>query len=412
MSNTLKLGNGKWATGKDTLLSFSDTNNNYKPLPFSFSRASSATVVNKDGLIETVGSGEARIDFKDNTKGALLLEPSRTNIITYSSDFPRTYWTKSGASVVSGFVSPKGDLSAFKLVENSSNSSHSLQSPFVSGASGADTFSIFAKSDGRFNFSIVEDAYTGINVIVNLQDGTITTTGQQANIISLKNGWYRIDVTRADNSNPSRWLISLLDSSNNASYQGDGTSGVYIYGAQLEVGSYATSYIPTSGQANGVTRVADVCNNGGNEQVINSTEGVFYFEGSALADDGTNRFLSLNDGTTNNYIYFRYVSTSNQYLFRTQVGGVTVNTLSGFLSDTTQNHKFAFKFKSGDYAMWVDGVEISIDTSSTIFPSNTLSNLQYSFPTDEGGGFQSNTRDLRVYNTALTDAELQALTTI
>ena len=99
---------------------------------------------------------------------------------------------------------------------------------------------------------------------------------------------------------------------------------------------------------------------------------MFYFEGSALADDGTNRFLSLNDGTTNNYIYFRYVTTSNQYLFRTQVGGTTVNTLSGFLTDTTENHKFAFKFKSGDYAMWVDGVEISTDTSSTIFSSNTF----------------------------------------
>ena len=77
MSNTLKLGNGKWATGKDTL-AYNDfrTNTNYKPLAFSFSRDSSATVVNKDGLIETVGSGEPRIDFKDNTKGALLLEPT------------------------------------------------------------------------------------------------------------------------------------------------------------------------------------------------------------------------------------------------------------------------------------------------------------------------------------------------
>jgi hypothetical protein len=99
-------------------------------------------------------------------------------------------------------------------------------------------------------------------------------------------------------------------------------------------------------------------------------------------------------------------------LFRTQVGGTIVNTLFGFLNDATQNHKFAFKFKSGDYAMWVDGVEISNDTSSTIFTSNTLSNLEYSFPTDGGDGFASKTRDIKVYNTALTDQELQALTTI
>ena len=99
MANTLKFGNGNWATKKGSTLAYNDLNSNYKPLPFNFSRDSKATVVNKDGLIETVGSGQPRIDFLGNTKGALKLEPSRTNLITYSSDFPRTYWTKSGASI-------------------------------------------------------------------------------------------------------------------------------------------------------------------------------------------------------------------------------------------------------------------------------------------------------------------------
>ena len=84
---TLKFGNGEWYGKKDTILAYNDENNNYKPLPFDFSRGSSATVVNKDGLIETVGSGEPRVDYKDNTKGALLLEPSRTNLVNYSSNF-------------------------------------------------------------------------------------------------------------------------------------------------------------------------------------------------------------------------------------------------------------------------------------------------------------------------------------
>ena len=80
--NTLKFGNGEWYGKKDTILAYNDENSNFKPLPFSFDRASSATVVNKDGLIETVGSGEPRIDYKDDSKGALLLEPSRSNLIT------------------------------------------------------------------------------------------------------------------------------------------------------------------------------------------------------------------------------------------------------------------------------------------------------------------------------------------
>ena len=72
---------------KDTILAYNDETSNYKPLPFNFSRDSSATVVNKDGLIETVGSGEPRIDYKDDSKGALLLEPSRTNLFTYVRRF-------------------------------------------------------------------------------------------------------------------------------------------------------------------------------------------------------------------------------------------------------------------------------------------------------------------------------------
>ena len=87
MANTLKFGNGQWATGNGQVLAYNDENSNFKPLPFNFTRASSATVVNQSGLIETVGSGLPRIDFEGNTKGALLLEPSRTNVVDNSTNF-------------------------------------------------------------------------------------------------------------------------------------------------------------------------------------------------------------------------------------------------------------------------------------------------------------------------------------
>ena len=97
MANTLKFGNGQWATGNGTALAYNDENSNFKPLPFNFTRASSGTTVNQSGLIETVGSGIPRIDFQGNTKGALLLEPSRTNSDSLiQSDFSTpAYWTKS-----------------------------------------------------------------------------------------------------------------------------------------------------------------------------------------------------------------------------------------------------------------------------------------------------------------------------
>ena len=395
MANTLKLGAGKWATGTDTVLAFNDENNNFKPLPFDFSRASSATVVNQSGLIETVGSGEPRIDFLGNTKGALLLEPTRTNLITQSESFDNAYWTKSGASVVSGFASPDGTSNAFKLVEDTNNSSHSLQSSFVSGASGADTFSIFAKSDGRFNFSIVEDAYTGINVIVNLQDGTITTTGQQANIISLKNGWYRIDVTRADNSSPSRWLISLLDSSNNASFQGNGTSGIYIYGAQVEQGSYATSYIPTSGSA--VTRVQDVSLQGGfqSKNIFGSTQGSAVFE---LKWDELNYIFDFNVGGVE--VIRMYNDNNTEWRIRDTTTSTWYYT--GFNITQNQMTKIAFKWIGTEIVAFQNGVKSSTNGligSNTSVESITTNKL-------------NNTSNMQFYNTALTDQELIALTTI
>jgi len=383
MANTLNLGNGNWATKEDSLLAYNSENGNFKPLPFDFTRASNATVVNKAGLIETVGSGEPRIDFKDDVKGALLLEPTRTNLLQYSEDFSNASWVVQANSTIvintSEVLSPSGKNDAAKVFSDGTQGIYNNQAVINTES----TRSVYIRSVSGVETLTIKEPYGGVS----------------DKSIEVNESWQRyfLSGTASHSTNSGIFLDDIS------------ASGVYIWGAQVEQGSYATSYIPTQGSA--VTRVADVCEGAGNEQVINSTEGVFYFEGSALADDGTNRFLSLNDGTTNNYIYFRYVSTSNQYLFRTQVGGDTVNTLSGFLSDTTQNHKFAFKFKSGDYAMWVDGVEISTDTSSTIFPSNTLSNLEYSFPTNGGDGFASNTKDLRVYNTALSDSELETLTT-
>ena len=83
--NTLKFGNGEWYGKEGTILAYNDENNNYKPLPFNFDRASSATRVNKQGLIETVGADQPRIDYLNDSNGALLLEPSRTNLIPYSN---------------------------------------------------------------------------------------------------------------------------------------------------------------------------------------------------------------------------------------------------------------------------------------------------------------------------------------
>ena len=87
MANTFKFGNGSWAVKDGFALAYNDENNNFKPLPFDFTRASTATTLNREGLIETVRPNRPRIDFLNNTSGHLLLEPSRTNDIQRSEQF-------------------------------------------------------------------------------------------------------------------------------------------------------------------------------------------------------------------------------------------------------------------------------------------------------------------------------------
>ena len=352
--------------------------------------------------------------------GSWLWEGQSTNLITYSEDLS-TYTTVSTTVSTTTEKSPIKSVTPFLITEMAVTNQHYIGGNSIS-LSGNNTLSCFVKnvSLGRY-FKMWGVGLGGINeaVIFDTNTETIyeppTTTvyvGGSAKLEDYGNGWFRCSITIniTTTSFLAVGLINTVTGFGNNTYLGDITKSVLITGIQVEQQSYATSYIPTEGTT--VTRNRDLCTNGGSSALINSTQGVLYFEGAALADDGTNRFLSINDGTVSNYIYFRYVSTSNQVLMRTQIGGVTINTIATFLTDTTLNNKFALKWKSGDYAFWVNGVKVGTDTSTTIFTANTLNLIEYSFPTDGGDGFPSKTKDLQIFKTALTDTELATLTTL
>jgi len=412
MSNTLKFGNGLWATKEGSTLAYNDENGNFKPLPFDFTRASSATRVNQQGLIETVASGVPRIDYTD-ANGALKLEPQRTNLVTYSEDFSNAYWNKSDSSITSNAaISPDGALNADKLVENTSTTSHHLYGN-IAAAVGVYTFSVFVKKGEREYVYLYSDA-VGKGKSFNLANGTIDAdiiaAPTSAKIDDYGNGWYRCSMTITANSGAFR--IGNCLANGNFSYQGDGTSGVYIYGAQLEQGSYATSYIPTSGQSGGVTRVAEVCNNGGNDQVINSTEGVLYFEGSAIANDGTFKRISVgtSDNLFENSIQLRYNAIDNSITYQFRVGNVYQADLT-ITTNTTNVNKIACVWKINRFEIWVNGVKEAQDTSGSVPTLNTFDSLFFGkVSASLTEPFYGNVKDVRLYNTALTDSELIALT--
>jgi len=376
MANTLKFGNGKWYGKKDTILAYNDENSNYKPLPFDFSRASSATVINKDGLIETVGSGQPRIDYKDDSKGAMLLEPSRGNLFTNSEDFSDSGWIKqSGVTPTyntTETLSPDGTYNATKLIGNGTTGIYDAVA-----VSGVVSRSIYIKS------------VTG-NINVILKDPQNTVTQKTLNVTTQ---WQRFDLTE-DNTTSSQgiWIDDIP------------ASGIYMWGAQLEQGSYPTSYIPTQGSA--VTRLADVCNNGGNDQVINSTEGVLYAEISGFVNDALSRAISINDGTTSNRINLFLPSSQTQVVGRVSSGGAIVADMIYSGITQTSYNKIAVKWKVNDFALWVNGVEVLTDSSGVV----PIGLNEISFDNASSAVFLGNVKDVRVYNTALTDQELTELT--
>jgi len=191
------------------------------------------------------------------------------------------------------------------------------------------------------------------------------------------------------------------------SYQGDGTSGLYAWGAQLENLSYATSYIPTNGATS--TRLQDIATNSGNSSLINSTEGVLYAEISALANDTADNRISLSYDYQN---YVRIAINNSQIFFAVFNNGAYQVNKNYTVSNITDFNKIAAKYKENDFALWVNGTEVATDTSGLTSFSSPLDHLNFSNANGNNQFFKGKVKAVAVYKEALTDAELQSLTTI
>jgi hypothetical protein len=381
---------------------------------FDFTRASAATRINAQGLIETVAVGDNRLNYPlidgvVNGCPSLLLEPQRTNLALYSEQFDNAAWTKSNSSITANAAtSPDGYTNADKIVENTATSGHTtFQS--ISVTSGATyTISAFGKAAERTRLWL--DLYGGTNSAnFDLSNGTIlaSSVGITAKIENYGNGWYRCSITGVA---PAATIYPNVgpttSSTTDNQYTGNGTNGLYLWGAQLEEGSYPTSYIPTSGTT--ATRSAETCNNAGDVNTFNDSEGVLFAEVSALANDLTNRYIAISDGTTSNRILFRYFDgLSNSVSLFVVFGGVTQAEINYQTEDIKHTSKFAIKYKVNDFSLWVNGFEVGVDTSGSV-PTG-LSTLSFS---NAGGTlpFYGNTKQIQYFDTALNDTDLETLT--
>tara|TARA_B110000977_G_scaffold40745_2_gene54812 strand:- start:12904 stop:14076 length:1173 start_codon:yes stop_codon:yes gene_type:complete len=390
MAKTLELGNGKWATGKDTVLAYNDENNNFKPLLFDFTRASNATVVNKAGLIETVGSGEPRIDFKDDAKGALLLEPSRTNNLLQSNQFDTT-WIDSITTKTSGYLGLDGTNSAWLLTKTASSNANIRQNITFSGTH---TFSVYLKKGTFTSVTLRSTGGLDARVEINLIDGT---TSGEVNATSVKtelvgNDWWRCSLTFEAAVNTAVRIYPDLIAGTTA---GD----IYIWGAQLEQGSYATSYIPTYGSA--VTRVADNSSLTPPDGIISLTEGTFYVEYPNI--DNTFAYIALSQ--SGNYVdrMLIYSSGNNRLSANFKQSGTLK--LSGLTSAIQGVVKAALSYSPTGSVFYVNGTQIATGTSSSF---GILNEVELNSSSQVG----CKLTQIKNYNTRLSNAELIALTTI
>ncbi len=405
--NTLKFGNGEWYGKKDTILAYNDENSNYKPLPFNFSRASKATVINKAGLIETVGSGIPRIDYLGNTKGALKLEPQRTNLITKSENIQD--WNKaSNATAEFGYQDPFKGNKAVKLTSSSTAQGYQVyQSTSALSSGNTYTFSIYAKKGTsyifRLDFGIPDNGF----VHIDLRDGSLlqesgSTYYDGYKVEPMSNDWYRISIISTFNSS-AYYRAGLYQQ------QGD----CYVAFAQIEQGSYPTSYIPTQGTIQ--TRLQDNIDTDFGTILPLSGEVSVYMEMLGQPVDGianAARITSVSFDDTD--VNSSYVSLNfNGSYWRARVQGASGSNFNSLEVDQSETIKALFVLRPTSYALYANGNLIGSETRSYNVTAPTISEIaKVEFDNSTSDRGITRNKDLRVYNTALSNAEAIALTQV
>ena len=373
-----------------------DTIHNVKPSSAPFGdmtliQAGTTTRVDENGLVVDNTTDIPRIDYSKG-EGAILSELATTNQIRYSEDFSNALWQKVGVTLTSSTgTNPRGESATIYAIQGAA-AQGGLEGAMASSATGNGVgVSIWARKKSGVGTT---------NVEIGFGDSSNVTT----NTVSVGADWKRITYESTGFTGANRFYIDA-----------EGTSAdniIEVWGAQLEktTGSgqagRVSSYVPTTSAS--VTRARDNYLNGGDASLIGAQEGVFYIEAATFANAGSKAIaLSAANSAANRVVIF-YSSTSNTIQGRVQASATTTIPINGTVTDNTDFNKIAFKYKSGDLALWINGTEVA--TSTTAFTFNAaLSELAF----DQGNGTLHTDgfiKSVVVFKEVLSDAELAALT--
>lgn len=372
--------------------------------------------------LRTAAAGVPRFNHHPITDESLglLIEESRTNTILQSEDFSTT-WSATRATVSTNTrVAPDGTITSDRLIDTTDNNTHFVSQTFT-GTAAAWTFAVYAKAAGH-NF-IALRLFNGTSQVglayYNLSTGaTGTVTAGTASIVSVGNGWYRCVLTATLAASASCTAdIQLASADGTNSFAGDGWKSVALWGAQVELGGFVTSYIPTVGST--ATRSADVASMTDSNLTswYRQDEGTFYAQGQRAISgvDPNNIFSARSVGSDLIEVVNAASGDTTRATFFMNFSGVTQYgaTTSASVFPLNVSGRVALAFRTNDVRGATNGALAASDTS-VILPTITRlgigSRLTNAAGTTGERFFNGSVAKIAFYPLRLTDAQIQAIT--
>lgn len=345
-----------------------------------FTRNSIATYFDKFGVMQTAGVNQPRIDFDPITgecKG-LLIEESRQNLALNSEVITASTGT---LLVANSTIAPDDTSSADLIYESTAGGEHYAGDRSIAVTAGSVyTLSVFAKLGiGSTRRAYLRYAGAGSAGFVFDFVNEVMTDISATNMVSksfqkLKNGWYRLTLTVQAASTTNAIFRLQLANGTASVYTGDGTSGVYFWGAQFEQGSFPTSYIPTTSSA--VTRQADAALLQGTafSQWFNAAKGSFLSLAMSLPGNSARRVFSVSDGTSSNYMQMIQSDTSGSTssVFEIRTSGTTHSTLNPSVVHSQSLRSCSVRYGTNNFALSYNGSGVITDTTGAVPSVNRL----------------------------------------
>ncbi len=387
-----------------------------------FARTSTGTYFDSAGTLQTATAGTPRFDYDPVThlQKGLLIEDSRTNLLTYAEQFDDASWSKQGLTVSANVIAtPSGATTGDKIVESAANVLHALQRTLSLSANTTRTVSIYAKAGERNWLRVQADdgASNTANANFNLTTCTLGLVGgsgsytSSASTQSVGNGWCRCQLKYSVSTVTTRLFLSLRDSDGfgSSAYAGDGTSGLYVWGAQIETGVQATSYISTG--ATTVTRAADALTIP-TASWFNAMAGSLFAQSMVPVLGGPSwpGSISIDDGSANNafhmYVNDNIGDTKSAQIFTAGTGEFSANG-SAYTAGNTLKQALNYETNYARFAY--DGTLSSADTTLTL-PTVSVLRVGSGRSGSSVNILNGYVQKIKYYPARLADTQLQQLT--